>query len=216
VNNSGVTVTDTTGLDTILTSMSNFSLDPSNSVATEGVTLDATADIENLTYTGSSAFIGTGNSLNNKIIGGTGTATNTLSGGTGNDWLIGGAGSDTLSGGTGNDRLTGNGGSDWFVFDSALNGATNVDTITDFATTTDHMLLSNAIFGLGTSGNLTDGTSFVSSATGAASGTVAQVDYNTTTGALLFAATGTSGGQTQFATLTGHPTIAAGDFTLST
>ncbi|WP_206513403.1 beta strand repeat-containing protein [Rhizobium phaseoli] len=59
------------------------------------------ANVENLTYTGSSAFAGTGNELDNAITGGAGA--DTLSGGAGNDTLDGGAGADTLIGGLGDD-----------------------------------------------------------------------------------------------------------------
>ena len=53
------------------------------------------ANLENLTYTGSASFVGTGNSL-----------VNVITGSVGNDTLDGGAnaaGVDTLIGGTGND-----------------------------------------------------------------------------------------------------------------
>ena len=59
------------------------------------------ANVENLTYTGSGAFAGTGNGLDNRIQGGAGN--DTLSGGAGDDTLDGGAGADSLVGGTGND-----------------------------------------------------------------------------------------------------------------
>ncbi|MBU6371671.1 MAG: heme peroxidase [Alphaproteobacteria bacterium] len=51
------------------------------------------ANVENLLYTGTAAFSGTGNALNNRITGGTGN--DVLDGGAGNDTLIGGAGNDT-------------------------------------------------------------------------------------------------------------------------
>ncbi|NEH89429.1 protease, partial [Rhizobium leguminosarum] len=53
-------------------------------------------NVENLLYTGSASFTGTGNALVNTITGGAGN--DTLDGGTGNDTLIGGAGNDTLIG----------------------------------------------------------------------------------------------------------------------
>ena len=59
------------------------------------------ANVENLTYTGSSAFTGNGNALDNVITGGAGN--DTLNGGNGNDWLDGGSGTDTMIGGSGND-----------------------------------------------------------------------------------------------------------------
>jgi len=71
------------------------------------VTLDLTAgafagqEIENLTLTGTAAINGTGNALDNMIIGNSGN--NTLTGGDGNDTLNGGLGNDTLIGGKGDD-----------------------------------------------------------------------------------------------------------------
>jgi Ca2+-binding RTX toxin-like protein len=54
--------------------------------------------VETLQLTGTSAINGTGNTLNNSIIGN--SAVNTLTGGAGNDTLEGGAGADVLIGGT--------------------------------------------------------------------------------------------------------------------
>jgi Ca2+-binding RTX toxin-like protein len=56
-------------------------------------------NLENLTFTGSGDFSGTGNDLANAILGGTG-----------NDYLDGGLGADTLAGGDGNDTLLGGAG----------------------------------------------------------------------------------------------------------
>jgi Ca2+-binding RTX toxin-like protein len=58
-------------------------------------------NLENLTLTGTALINGTGNSLNNVLIGN--SSANTLIGGAGDDTLNGGAGVDTLVGGTGND-----------------------------------------------------------------------------------------------------------------
>ncbi|MFS2036053.1 calcium-binding protein [Polaromonas sp. CT11-55] len=60
------------------------------------------ANVENLTVTGAAALNGTGNTLNNVLIGN--GAANVLDGGQGNDTLDGGGGADTLSGGAGDDR----------------------------------------------------------------------------------------------------------------
>nr|WP_281288691.1 FG-GAP-like repeat-containing protein [Azospirillum lipoferum] len=65
------------GTDEVCTSLNAYSL---------------VANVENLTFIGSGAFAGTGNSV-----------ANILQGGAGNDTLDGGAGIDTLRGGTGND-----------------------------------------------------------------------------------------------------------------
>jgi Ca2+-binding RTX toxin-like protein len=59
------------------------------------------SNVENLTLTGTTAINGTGNTLNNVLLGNAGV--NTLTGNAGNDTLNGGAGNDILIGGTGND-----------------------------------------------------------------------------------------------------------------
>ncbi|QAS79205.1 RTX toxin [Rhizobium acidisoli] len=74
-------------------------------------------NVENLLYTGSSSFTGTGNALVNAITGGAGN--DTLDGGAGNDTLNGGAGNDTLIGGTGSDTMLGGIGDDTYVVDIA-------------------------------------------------------------------------------------------------
>lgn len=58
-------------------------------------------NIENLTLNGSSAINGTGNALDNRLVGN--GAVNSLSGESGNDTLDGGASNDVLLGGLGND-----------------------------------------------------------------------------------------------------------------
>ena len=65
------------------------------------VTYTLAANVENFTLTGTGAINGTGNALDNVIVGN--GANNALSGGSGNDVLDGGAGLDTLTGGIGND-----------------------------------------------------------------------------------------------------------------
>jgi Ca2+-binding RTX toxin-like protein len=84
---------------------------------------------------------------NDIIIGNLGT--DYLSGGNGNDVLDGAAGNDTLSGGAGVDNLTGGADADTFVFMSAATdfvGAKLVaDTITDFDTGIDKILVSKAL-----------------------------------------------------------------------
>ncbi|RDI58749.1 Ca2+-binding RTX toxin-like protein [Microvirga subterranea] len=60
--------------------------------------------------------------------------------------LDGGAGNDVLRGSDGNDTLTGDRGSDIFVFDALLNGAGNVDAVTDFDFREDRIQLDSGIF----------------------------------------------------------------------
>ncbi|MFW9266109.1 beta strand repeat-containing protein, partial [Pseudomonas sp. NR3] len=74
------------------------------------------ANLENLTLTGAAAINGSGNALENVLIGN--AAGNVLNGAAGNDRIDGGAGNDTLMGGAGTDALTGGTGADRFVFSS--------------------------------------------------------------------------------------------------
>jgi hypothetical protein len=138
-----------------------------------------------------------------------------LAGGQAADAITGTAANDWISGDTGNDSLTGGSGDDSFVFATALNAATNVDTITDFKASgsgTDKILLASSVFtGLGT------GTLSASDfGTAALIGT--DVVYDSTTKGLYFAAGGaaTLAGYTLFATLGGTSTVtpANTDFTV--
>ncbi|CUX34063.1 Hemolysin-type calcium-binding region (fragment) [Agrobacterium sp. NCPPB 925] len=70
--------------------------------ALSGVTLGAR--LERLTYTGRDAFIGTGNDLDNVLIGGAGN--DTLIGLGGADYFVGGAGADRFIGGDGIDIVS--------------------------------------------------------------------------------------------------------------
>jgi Ca2+-binding RTX toxin-like protein len=109
-------------------------------------------NVENLTLTGTAAVNGTGNSASNVLTGNSGANTldggagnDTLSGLVGNDKLLGDIGNDRLVGGAGNDTLTGGTGLDKFVFNTPLSSATNVDSITDFATG-DLIILGKTVF----------------------------------------------------------------------
>lgn len=73
-------------------------------------------ELENLTLLGTDAINGTGNGLNNLIMGN--YANNVLSGGTGNDTIYGSYGNDTLRGDTGTDLLFGGDDDDlYYLFD---------------------------------------------------------------------------------------------------
>ncbi len=82
IADAGETVTEVAGAgsDRVLTSLNSLTL---------------AGNVEELIFTGTGNFSGTGNALANSI-----------TGGTGNDSLNGGAGADTLTGGTGNDVYT--------------------------------------------------------------------------------------------------------------
>jgi Ca2+-binding RTX toxin-like protein len=85
IDNAGDVATDTSGVDTVQSS----------------VTVTLHTSIDNLTLTGAAAINGTGNALWNVMTGN--GAANTLDGGLGNDTLNGGAGADILIGGAGHD-----------------------------------------------------------------------------------------------------------------
>ncbi|WP_245487144.1 M10 family metallopeptidase C-terminal domain-containing protein [Rhizobium acidisoli] len=88
VDHAGDIVTEaaSAGTDTVRTTLAAYTLG---------------GNVENLTYSGTAAFVGTGNLLDNIIIGG--VAADKLVGAGGNDTLIGGGGSDTMLGGIGDD-----------------------------------------------------------------------------------------------------------------
>lgn len=99
VDNSGDTVVEQAngGTDQVNTTLNTYTLGN---------------NVENLTFTGTGNFLGTGNALPNVITGGTGN--DTLSSGGGNDTLIGGSGNDTLNGGPGLDTMSGGAGDDTY------------------------------------------------------------------------------------------------------
>ncbi|QCA20204.1 hypothetical protein E5284_21050 [Citrobacter freundii] len=106
VDNNGDVVTEglNGGTDTVQTTLHNYTL---------------TNNVENLVFTGTGAFTGRGNAIANTITGGSGNdflygmgGNDTLNGGAGNDVLDGGEGADNLQGGTGNDKMTGGAGND--------------------------------------------------------------------------------------------------------
>ena len=158
------------------------------------------AYIENLTLTGSTAINGTGNAQANSIVGN--GASNTLNGGLGDDVLNGAGGNDVLIGGSG---------ADVFRFDTALNAATNVDKITDFAVGVDKIQVDNSVF---TQFGSTGALSATNFATNAATDYNDYIIYNTSTGALYYDADGNySGAAVQFAVLgtSTHPALTAAD-----
>lgn len=87
------------------------------------ITYELGSNVENLTLTGTGSINGTGNELNNVIIGNSGK-----------NILTGGAGDDILDGGLGADRLIGGLGDDTYMVDNAgdvvvENGNEGIDTV---------------------------------------------------------------------------------------
>ena len=153
------------------------------------------ANLERLVLLGTTeALNGAGNSLNNEI--------------------FGNAGNNRLAGWAGNDTLTGGAGLDTFIFNTALNAATNVDTITDFSVADDTIRLDDAIFtAIGPVGTLAAAAFTI----GAAATTAAhRIVYNSATGALIYDSNGSAaGGATQFAILDTGLALTNADFLIA-
>lgn len=119
----------------IVDNASDIALEIENGIDAGGIDLVKTTrtswtlatGIENLTYTGTAAFTGTGNAAANTLTGG--AAADVLNGLDGDDKIIGNAGDDKINGGAGVDTLTGGTGNDTFIF---VRGEAYSDTITDF------------------------------------------------------------------------------------
>ena len=108
------------------------------------------ANVESLTLTGAANLAGTGNEMDNLIVGNSGSnvltgnggndslsgmdGADNLQGGEGNDFLNGGLGNDFLTGGAGQDTLNSGSGADKFVFTALTDSPVGAgrDVITDF------------------------------------------------------------------------------------
>jgi Ca2+-binding RTX toxin-like protein len=205
------------GNDTMVGSTGNdlYVVDSSTDVISETTTTLAEIDkvnasisyvlgtnLENLTLTGTNTINGTGNALNNYILGN--TAANALNGSIGND---------TLTGGTGSDR---------FLYDTNavfVSSAVGKDIITDFTVGTDKIVLDKTTFTALTSAtgngfNLAIDFAVVAndSLVAASSGLIV---YSTATDNLFYNQNGNAvglGTGEQFATLSGIATLNANDF----
>jgi Ca2+-binding RTX toxin-like protein len=198
------------------------------------VSFALSANVEKLVLTGSNAINGTGNGLKNVLLGNSvsnklygndnadkllgNDGNDSLYGGNGIDTLEGGGHSDLIMGGLGHDSLLGGGGADAFLFNTALNESTNVDTITDFLSGIDRIRLDDDIFTV--LGPVGANTPLAAAKFHKAAGATAAHDaddriiYNTSTGALYYDADGQGGdAAVQFATLgtASHPNLVAGD-----
>ena len=189
------------GNDTYVVDNAGDIVTESSTLATEidtvqlSVSFTLGANIENLTLTGTAAINGTGNNLDNI--------------------LLGNSGANRLGGGLGNDTLTGGVGNDTFVFDSALDATSNDDTITDFIVGQDNIQLNKHIFtSLASLGDLSTD-NFRSSSNGLALDSDDYILYNTSSGELFYDADGNgSGDAIQFATLTTMPALSAADISV--
>lgn len=189
------------GTDTVLASI-NYVLEAGQHIEALATTLQAGTGAINLA----------GNEFGQRINGNGGA--NSLLGYRGNDTVYGYGGNDWLRGGLGNDILNGGAGVDTFLFDTALDGATNVDQIMDFSVTDDTIRLDNAVMpGLGaTLGTLAQG-KFWTSTTGLAHDADDRVIYETDTGKLFYDANGNAaGGSVHFATLAPNLALTNADF----
>ena len=185
-------------------------------LASTSYTLRAGVEVESLTTTnsaGTGTINLTGNEFTQSISGNNGA--NTLSGLGGNDTIQAFGGNDFLYGGTGRDRLIGGLGNDNFVFNTALNATTNVDTIVDFHNVSgdnDTIRLENAIFTALANGQLT-AAEFTANTSGTATTASQHIIYETDTGNLYYDSNGNAaGGSVHFATLAAGLALTAADF----
>jgi Ca2+-binding RTX toxin-like protein len=186
-------------------------------LATTSYTLAASAEVEVLAAAGSdpnAAIDLTGSDTANNIWGNGGVnvlhgagGADSINGFGGDDQLFGDSGNDHLFGGAGSDTLTGGDGSDLFFFDTAI---ASVDTITDFVTGVDTMMLSRSQFsGLGT-GVLPD-QAFTAGTQ--ATDPAQRIIYDSATGFVFYDADGSgAGAAVHFATVTPGITLHASDF----
>ncbi|MBS3030751.1 MAG: M10 family metallopeptidase C-terminal domain-containing protein (plasmid) [Dolichospermum sp. DET50] len=176
------------------------------------LTLSANNVIENIvTGSGNDRLIG--NSLNNN-----------LNGGSGNDVLTGRSGADILTGGAGNDILSGGSESDRFWYSSGrvfTSSDFGVDTLTDFTSASDKLVLSKQTF-TALSSVVGDGLSQVSDFTTVedddlAATSTAYLVYSIGSGSLYYNQNGSAAGfgtGAEFANLINLPSVTTADFAI--
>ncbi|OYU35274.1 MAG: hypothetical protein CFE35_09790 [Novosphingobium sp. PASSN1] len=166
------------------------------------------SNIEKLTLTGEQPIDGTGNALDNVLIGN--DKPNELKGERGNDVLDGGKGNDVLSGGEGADK---------FVFAAAPSSVLNFDVITDFSSAAhDRIVLALDVFAdFGGAGKIGPDAFKAGPGVVKAAADGQFLIYDTTTGALYYDAEGPDGGNpVKIAQLglSDHPVLAWSDFVI--
>ena len=140
-----------------------------------------------------------------------GTAALTLFGNQNGNVVQGNNGNNLIGGGNGNDELIGLGGQDRFLFNTALDGASNVDVLSDFNVADDTIALDAAIFN--TLGSGVEAGEFVIGT--AALDANDRIIYNSQTGDLLFDRDGVGGATAiQFAEVTPGLALTHLDFML--
>ena len=214
------TINGGSGNDLLTGGAGNDAINGGDNVDTASFADKTTSVVITLSAAAGTATIGTGTETD------TLTGIENLTGGSGNDaftgddnnnLLNGGAGNDVLNGGSGIDTLTGGAGNDQFIFNASLNGSTNLDTVTDFKSGSDKLVLDDAIFAQLTAG-VTAGNIVVG--TTAALGTRAYdtndyLIFDTTTKTLYYDANGMGGSDAvAFVQLTGVKTLAHTDFAI--
>jgi Ca2+-binding RTX toxin-like protein len=129
-----------------------------------------------------------------------------IGGKAGDDTIKGAGGNDTLTGGAGKDVLAGGTGTDKFVFNTRL-GATNVDTVKDFAHDIDMINLDDSVFST-IGAKLGAGEFYAKSGATAAHDANDRIIYDRSTGKLYYDADGNKAGglaAIHFATLGNKP-----------
>jgi Ca2+-binding RTX toxin-like protein len=137
--------------------------------------------------------------------------------------VVGGAGNDTIAGNSLNNTLTGGAGADKFVFSGGVVSASTavsllfgIDTIADFTTGADKLVLSQSTFSAisSTAGAIANFANVANDSL--VEGSAAAIVYSQASGKLFYnqnaGMTGFGDGGGQFATLSGLPTLAASDF----
>lgn len=172
------------------------------------------ANYGNLTIRLDNASLGTGAAKGDTFVG-----IEAIVGGVGADTIVGNAALNRFFGGEGNDRLFGAGGNDYlyggpgsdrFAFNTALNAATNVDTIGDFTVGVDDIQLHASIFAV--IGAVLDVSEFRRAT--AACDANDYILYNSANGRIYFDYDGSRTNATaiHFATVTAGLNLTAGDF----
>ncbi|GAB4383731.1 MAG: hypothetical protein Kow00121_46090 [Elainellaceae cyanobacterium] len=199
-----------------------FVIEGGNDTVLASVSFTLSDFVENLTLTGTAPINGTGNQENNTLTGNRSNnilnglgGNDTLIGGHGSDILNGGAGDDQLNGGKGSDAMVGGAGGDRFLFDSGRafrRSDLGLDTIRDFVTGTDKIVLDQTTFGNITANDI----QIVASDTAAATSD-ALITFSLGSDRLFFNQNGARSGFGRggaFAQLQGLPEIAVSDFTI--